>query len=93
MDGRGAKKLRAGRGQRGQKRVPWRGTFRKFDFHGVEKPGNLGSMAWKNGEFDFHGVELFAERRLPLRGGGKGRRELRKKKMGQKRFDKRGREG
>jgi hypothetical protein len=48
-------------GQRGQKWVPWRGTFGKSDFHAVEKWHNLGSMAWKIAEFDFHGVEVFGE--------------------------------
>ena len=62
--------------QRGQKWVPWRGCFGKFGFHGVEKPGNLGSMAWKIGEFDFHGVELFAAqgKTTTLQAGGAWRR-------------------
>jgi hypothetical protein len=30
----------------------------KSDFHAVEKPHNLTSMAWKNREFDFHAVEV-----------------------------------
>ena len=56
-------------GQGGQIRVPWRGSFEKSGFHGVEKRHNLGSMAWKNGEFDFHGVEVFASRQLMAKGG------------------------
>jgi hypothetical protein len=44
-------------GQGGQIQLPWRGSFDKSGFHGVEKRHNLGSMPWKNGEFDFHGVE------------------------------------
>ncbi len=58
--------------QRGQKWVSWRGSFGKSGFHAMENRHNLGSMAWKNGEFDFHGVELFAaqgETTTPREGG------------------------
>ena len=34
-------------GKGGQIWVPWRGTFEKSGFHGVENRHNLGSMAWK----------------------------------------------
>jgi hypothetical protein len=53
-----------GRGQRGQKWVPCRGTFWKSAFHAVEKPHNLGSMPW-----NFSGGA--EKRRLSLRGAGK----------------------
>ena len=62
--------LRAGReGRSGGRPARRRVNGDKSGFHGVEDLRKVGSMVWKNGENDFHGVEVFAERRLPLRGG------------------------